>query len=312
LTFAPPHLYDRPYSDPKVVRVSGPFTVESISPHRVLAVSEDQGAPIDTGASTFVERIIQNLRKAGVQNTIKGERLVFDRLEPWPGGVYIQAVGEYRENGLSKSVAVCIGPEYGTVGPELVREAAKEAVKVADLLVIGGFAFEAHVGDEATTLGKLTILKARMNPDLSMADELLKKTGAGNLLFMVFGEPDIRIESVDSHSLSVEIKGVDTYNPTTGEIRSDSTDQIACWFLDTDYNSESFFVRHAYFLGGGDPYESLRKALRAEIDQESWSTLYSAKSRPFPIPTTGKIAIKVINHFGDEVLKVYPVQRIVV
>jgi adenine-specific DNA-methyltransferase len=303
-------LYDRPYRDERIVRVTGPFTVESLSPHRVISspdAGEGAARAFDPDPGSFIERILANLRKAGVQNTIRGERLVFDRLEPWPGGVYIQAVGEYTENGNTRSVAVCIGPEYGTVGPELVREAAKEAVKLADLLIIGGFAFEAHVGDDASTLGKLTILKAKMNPDLSMADELLKKTGAGNL-FMVFGEPDIRLESVDSDHISVEIKGVDTYNPTTGEIRSDSTDQIACWFLDTDYNSESFFVRHAYFLGGGDPYESLRRALGADIDEETWSTLYSAKSRPFPKPTTGKIAIKVINHYGDEVLKVYPVE----
>jgi adenine-specific DNA-methyltransferase len=302
-------LFDQPYRQDGVVRVTGPFTVESLSPHRVLSSLDAPGeaTKFDPDPGSFIERILLNLKKSGVQNTIKNERLIFDRLEPWQGGVYIQAVGEFTENGRTKSVAVCIGPEYGTVGTELVREAAKEAVKVADLLIIGGFAFEAHVGDEASMLGKLTILKAKMNPDLSMADELLKKTGAGNL-FMVFGEPDIWLESVDSDHMSVEIRGVDTYNPTTGEIRSDSTDQIACWFLDTDYNSESFFVRHAYFLGGGDPYESLKRVLGADIDEATWSTLYSAKSRPFPKPATGKIAIKVINHYGDEVLKVYPIE----
>jgi adenine-specific DNA-methyltransferase len=105
----------------------------------------------------------------------------------------------------------------------------------------------------------------------------------------------------------VEIKGLDVYDPTTGEIRSSSTDDIACWFIDTDYNSESFFVRHAYFTGADEPYEQLKRALRAEIDEAAWSFLYSTTSRPFDRPETDKIAVKVINHYGDEVMKVYDV-----
>lgn len=301
-------LYDRPVIDPKIVRVSGPFTVESLSPHRVLAAEGGSGGPSpqENDATRFVERIVQYLRKAGVQNTVKNERLVFERLDQWPGGVYIQAAGEYAENGKSRTAAVAIGPEYGTVGPEFLREAAKEAVKFADLLVVCGFAFEPIVGEETTHLGRLTILKARMNPDLSMGDELLKKTGAGNL-FMVFGEPDIRWSSVDGDLVTTEILGVDVYDPTTGVIRSHSTDDIACWFLDTNYNGNSFFVRHAYFLGGNDPYEKLRRALRAEIDEAIWSTLHATKSRPFPKPESGKIAVKVINHYGDEVMRVFAV-----
>jgi type III restriction enzyme len=146
-----------------------------------------------------------------------------------------------------------------------------------------------------------------MNPDLSMGDELLKKTGAGNL-FMVFGEPDITVttDGVEGH-LTVEVRGLDVYDPTTGQIRSHSTDDIACWFIDTNYNGESFFVRQAYFTGGDEPYEKLQRALRAEINEAAWSTLYSTVSRPFAPPETGKIAVKVINHYGDEVLKVYDV-----
>jgi adenine-specific DNA-methyltransferase len=205
-------------------------------------------------------------------------------------------------------VAICIGPEHGTVGPELVKEAAKEAVKGVgfDLLIVCGFAFDPHVSEEAKRFGKLTVLTARMNPDLTMGDELLKKTGAGNL-FMVFGEPDLDVKKQKDGKVTVEIKGVDVYDPTTGQIRSHSTDDIACWFIDTDYNEESFFVRHAYFCGADEPYEKLKRALRAEIDEGAWSKLYSTKSFPFDPPTTGKIAVKVINHYGDEVLKVYKV-----
>jgi adenine-specific DNA-methyltransferase len=306
-------LYDKPYEDNKRIRVSGPFTVESLSPHRVLATDEERPVSERDGqrdsAVQFEQMILDNLRKAGVQNTVKNERLVFTRLEPHPGQ-WIQAAGEYTDaDGKPRRVAVSIGPEHGTVGPQQVKEAAKEAVQGVgfDVLVVCGFAFDPHVSEEAKRYGKLTVLVARMNPDLSMGDELLKKTGAGNL-FMVFGEPDIRIttEGADGN-LTVEVRGVDVYDPTTGQIRSSSTDDIACWFIDTDYNGESFFVRHAYFTGGDEPYEKLKRALRADIDEGAWATLYSTVSRPFAPPETGKIAVKMINHYGDEVLKVYEV-----
>ena len=189
-----------------------------------------------------------------------------------------------------------------------MKEAAKEAVKGVgfDMLIICGFAFDPHVSEEAKRYGQLTVLPARMNPDLSMGDELLKKTGAGNL-FMVFGEPDLKIKKIKGGQITVEVKGVDVYDPTTGQIRSHSTNDIACWFIDTDYNEESFFVRHAYFTGADQPYDKLKRALKAEINEEAWSSLYTTKSRPFDPPTTGKIAVKVINHYGDEVLKVYEV-----
>ena len=159
-------------------------------------------------------------------------------------------------------MAVSIGPEHGTVGPQQVKEAAKEAVQGVgfDMLIVCGFAFDPHVAEEAKRYGKLTVLPAKMNPDLAMGDELLKKTGAGNL-FMVFGEPDVEIKKQKNGQIVVEIKGVDVYDPTTGQIRSASTDDIACWFIDTDYNGESFFVRHAYFTGADEPYDKLKRAL---------------------------------------------------
>lgn len=307
-------LYDQPYEDNKRIRVTGPFTVESLSPHRVFATDQERPtaeieAQKEAGVGQFETMILDNLKKAGVQNTIKNERLKFDHLDPYPGE-WLHAEGEYTEkDSTTKRVAVCIGPEHGTVGPELVKEAAKEAVKGVDfdLLVICGFAFDPHVSEEAKRYGKLNILITRMNPDLAMSDELLKTTGAGNL-FMVFGEPDVAIKKQKDGKIVVEIKGVDVYDPTTGQIRNSSTEDIACWFIDTDYNEESFFVRHAYFCGADEPYEKLQRALKAEIDEAAWSSLYSTVSRPFDPPKTGKIAIKVINHYGDEVLKVYEVK----
>ncbi|MDA8423542.1 MAG: DNA methyltransferase [Nitrospiraceae bacterium] len=326
-------LYDQPYEDNKRIRVTGPFTVESLSPHRVLATDEERPATEKeaqkaAGAGQFVTMILDNLKKAGVQNTVKNERLKFDRLDPF-AGEWLHFAGEYTEKGgVSKRVAVCIGPEHGTVGSGLIKDAAIEAVKGVgfDLLVICGFAFDASANEAANQFnpagkktsdmivaesqkqyGKLPILLARMNPDLAMGEELLKKTGAGNL-FMVFGEPDLKVKKVKDNKITVEIKGVDVYDPTTGQIRSSSTDDIACWFIDTNYNGESFFVRHAYFLGADEPYEKLKRALRAEVDESAWAMLYSPVSRPFDTPEKGKIAVKVINHYGDEVLKVYEVK----
>ena len=305
-------LYDQPYEDNKRIRVTGPFTVESLSPHRVFAAEENLSeseleARREAGMGQFETMIIENLKKSGVQNTVKNERLKFDRLESY-AGQWLHARGEYAEkDGKVKRVAVCIGPEHGTVDADLVREAAKEAVKGVgfDLLVVCGFAFDAHVNEEAKLFGKLNILITRMNPELNMGEDLLK-AGAGNL-FMVFGEPDVTIKKHKDGKLTAEIKGVDVYDPTTGAIRNSSTDDIACWFIDTNYNEESFFVRHAYFLGKDEPYEKLKRSLKAEIDEAAWSSLYSTISCPFDPPTTGHIAIKVINHYGDEVLKVYEV-----
>ncbi len=303
-------LFDQPYEDSKRVRVCGPFSVESLSPHRVLSVLGEKPEPVRSYMEEhqdFTSMILEYLKKSGVQNTRKAERIKFDRLDPY-AGVWINASGEFTDaEGKIRRVAVSIGPEHGTVGPQQLKEAAKEAVQGVgfDILIVCGFAFDPHVGEEAKRYGNLTVLPTRMNTDLAMGDELLKKTGTGNL-FMVFGEPDVEITK-QKGQIVVEIKGVDVYDPTTGQIRSSSTDDIACWFIDTDYNGESFFVRQAYFTGADEPYDNLKRALRAEIDEAAWNSLYNTISRPFERPESGKIAVKVINHYGDEVLKVFEV-----
>ncbi|BAZ47104.1 DNA methylase (plasmid) [Chondrocystis sp. NIES-4102] len=308
-------LYDQPYDDKKRIRVTGPFTVESLSPHRVLSTNEERPASeaegIQQASDNFEIRIIENLKKAGVQNGKKDERLKFEYLEPYPG-TWIQAEGEYVDkDGTTHKVGISIGSEYGTVGSDQIKEAAKEAVQGLgyDLLIVCGFAFDPGVSEQSKRFGKLQILVTRMNTDLLLGDEMLKKTGSGNL-FMVFGEPDIEIKRLDDGKITVELKGLDIYDPTTGEIRSSSTKDIACWFIDTNYNDESFFVRHAYFTGADEPYKKLKKTLKAEVDEDAWDALYSDISRPFDAPQgkkgkPGKIAVKVINHYGDEVLKVY-------
>ena len=280
-----------------------------------LAASEIPREAASGSGADYLTTILDNLRKAGVKTTDKRERLMFERLDVFPGQ-YIHAEGTYAEGDGSKTVRVSIGPAFGTVDADWVRDAALESIKGSscDLLLVCAFAFDPHVYQMTEELkkgprfGRLRILPVRMNPDLAMGDELLKKTGAGNL-FMVFGEPDIDVRKVKGGKIEVEIRGVDVYDPTTGELRSHGTDDIACWFIDTNYDGASFFVRHAYFCGGDEPYEKLKRALRASIDETEWAKLYSTTSVPFDAPKKGKIAVKVINHFGDEVLKVYPVGK---
>lgn len=456
------YLYDKPYEDKKKVRVSGPFTVESLSPHRVLGVDEndeliDGVSESEAGFGDkrdFVRMILENLKTSGVQQAHKEDKISFNSIAPWPGDL-ICAEGRYvegdEESGTEKRAAIFIGPEFGTVSrPDLVSAAREAGDAGFDALIACAFNYDAHSTD-FEKLGRLPVLKARMNADLHMVNDL-KNTGKGNL-FVIFGEPDIEVvsgqwlvtsggrmvahydsvkelsglgsleeinrlgrESLPSlkgispggavrtnqpgskssgvgpgehrggsgkdkhggisaesehsqgissgsgnasdlgestghagrahvpnasegggrtganarraqavaavqtlkagdfplklttqHFTQITIHGVDVFHPTTGEVRSDGAEGIACWFIDTDYNEESFFVRHAYFLGASDPYKSLKTTLKAEINEEAWESLNSDTSRPFQKPASGRIAVKVINHLGDEVMKVFRV-----
>ncbi len=303
-------LFDRPYEDKRKVRVAGPFTVESLSPHRVLGVDENdelidmarETSPEYAARQTFPQMILENLKTAGVQQAHRQDRITFTALVPWPGDL-VCAEGRYMEGEAERRAAIFIGPEFGTVQRADLVATAREAGDAGfDVLIACAFNYEAHT-TEFNKLGRLPVLKARMNADLHMADDL-KNTGKGNL-FVIFGEPDIALLPQKNGKLCVKVNGVDVFKPQTGEVISDSADGIACWFIDTDYNEESFFVRHAYFLGANDPYSALKTTLRAEVDPEAWETLHSDTSRPFEKPKSGRIAVKVINHLGDEVMKVF-------
>ena len=305
------YLYDKPYQDGQKVRVAGPFTVESISPHRMLAVDENDEIVDPTAHATlsYVEKqdfdamILGHLKTTGVQQAHKEDRISFASVVPWPGDL-VAAEGVYYEgdegSATKRRAAIFIGPEFGTVTrPDLARAAREAGEAGFDIVIVCAFNYDAH-STELARLGRVPILKARMNADLHMAGDL-KNTGKGNL-FVIFGEPDIDILDGENDQIQVRINGVDVYRPNTGEIQSDNADGIACWFIDTDYNEESFFVRHAYFLGANDPYKALKTTLKAEINREAWESLRSDTSRPFDRPTTGRIAVKVINHLGDEVM----------
>ena len=312
-------LYDKPHEDKKRIRVAGPFTVETLSPHRTPAIGPDGEMLPDAGTAfsdalsdapeserdAFFRAILDNLAKSGVHQQAKGDRIAFSAINPWPGR-YIGAEGRYLEGEtdppVERRAAILVGPEYGTVQRADLVMAAREAREAGfDILIACAFNYDAHA--DLDRMGDLPILRARMNPDLHMAGDL--KAGGGNL-FVVFGEPDVVLHE-KGDTLRIEIRGVDVFRPQTSEIDSVGPEGIACWFVDTDYSGESFFVRHAYFLGAGDPYKSLRTTLRDEIDREAWDSLNSPISRPFPRPPGGKIAVKAINHLGDEVMRVFDV-----
>jgi adenine-specific DNA-methyltransferase len=307
------YLYDKPYANNKAVRVAGPFTVESLSPHRMLGVDEDdelihgvsENVAVYAARQTFPQMILDNLKTAGVQQAHKADRISFISLTPWPGEGAVCAEGRYMEGDVEKRAGIFIGPEFGTVQRSDLVEAARECGDAGfDVLIACAFNYEAHA-TEFSKLGRIPVLKARMNADLHMAEDL-KNTGKGNL-FVIFGEPDITLIPQANGQMCIKVNGVDVFKPQTGEVVSDGADGIACWFIDTDYNEESFFVRHAYFLGANDPYSALKTTLKAEINKEAWDTLNSDTSRPFDKPKSGRVAVKVINHLGDEVMKVFRV-----
>ncbi|MCY4578272.1 MAG: site-specific DNA-methyltransferase [Chloroflexi bacterium] len=310
------YLYDKPFEARRKARVAGPFTVESVSPHRTLEVDENDEL-IDRIAEgrngygdeyDFAQVMLENLKTSGVQQAHKDDRIEFASITPWPG-VLVCAEGNLQGG---QRAGIFVGPEFGTVSRANLVEAAREAAECGfDMLIACAFNYDAH-STELERLGRIPVLKARMNADLHMATDL-KNTGKGNL-FVIFGEPDIDIIEADegdsaSRQVKVKVNGVDVFVPNAGEIRSDGPEGIACWFIDTNYNGESFFVRHAYFPGAtSDPYKALKTTLKAEIDTEAWATLKSDISRPFDKPDSGRIAVKVINHLGDEVMKVFRVE----
>ena len=306
------YLYDKPYDDKRKVRVAGPFTVESLSPHRVLAVDEhddliDGAAKAKDGDEQgFVQMILENLKTAGVQQAHKEDKIAFTAITPWPGYL-VSAEGRYAEGaagvGAEKRAAIFIGPEFGTVSrPDLVAAAREAGDAGFDVLVACAFNYDARSA-EFDKLGRIPVLKARMNADLHMADDL-KNTGKGNL-FVILGEPDIDILKCAGGQVQVKINGVDVFHPNTGEVRSDGADEIACSSIPTTTRRAS--SSGMSFLGANDPYKSLKTTLKAEVNEEAWATLNSDTSRPFDKPKSGRIAVKVINHLGDEVMKVFRV-----
>jgi len=313
------YLYDRPYEDKKRVRVAGPFTIESVAPTRALIVNPDGtttdpvakiAKDIDYGnGESYVARMIAILRKTGVKQAKKSDRITFNSVTAFAAGRHIAAEGwtEAGDNQKSKHFAIAFGPEFGSVTRLDMKAATREAMEGGfDVLLYCAFNFEAYVEEGSdNAFGRLKVLHARMNSDLHMATDL-KDTVGGNP-FIIFGEPDIEVATLESGEITVTIKGVDVYDPKRDEVRSDNADDIDCWMLDTDYNEEAFFARQVYFPGRDKVYDAFKKFLNNDIDREEWESVAKTTSRPFPRPKTGRIAVKVINHFGDEVMKIFEV-----
>ncbi len=326
-------LYDQPLEDKSIVRVAGPFTVESLLPFKLPASKSTSTASKSTSTTASLEdtstaeqnarnddrytkTLIEQLLKAGVENRRKKDRLTFSRLEETSDAL-LAAVGYFLdEQGAEKTAAIAFGPQYSTLNESFLREAAQKAAhsfpnhpKGFELLILCGFAFAPDLHEEIQRYGKLKVLFAKMDATLADTEQHLQsQKGKSDNLFMVWGEPDIDLSPAENPELLVvSIKGVDVFNPITNEVTSCSPNEIACWFIDTDYTGECFFVRHAYFTGEKNPYKQLQKALNSNISLEAWESLNSNTSRPFAKPASGRIAVKVINHYGDEVTKTFKV-----
>ncbi|XSG84781.1 MAG: hypothetical protein ACPW60_13750 [Methylohalobius sp. ZOD2] len=349
------YLYDKPYEDKKKVRVAGPFTVESLSPHRVLGVDEndeliDPNAVADNqedynGERDFVQMILENLKTAGVQQAHKDDKITFTSLTPWPGYL-ICAVGTVAsDQWLVDSSQNNVAPyeifklvsgfdgleEINGLDGERLRDYARISRRreiwdyIADA-ACGGFDPCEHCGragekDDwrvSSVAWRCAGIAGRAGnlPDLIAKAGLSERREFRKLVERLHRDQQnaARADEITIHSplttihyAQVRVHGVDVFHPNTGEVRSDGAEGIACWFIDTDYNEESFFVRHAYFLGANDPYKAIKTTLKSEINQDAWATLNSDTSRPFAKPKSGRIAVKVINHLGDEVMKVFKV-----
>lgn len=316
-------LYNQPYEDRSKVRVSGPFTVESIPQPAVTDVNESpiaQWQPIEpdaraddlsrrgrnsimTGSGTeFILNLIELLRKDGLTR-MGGGVLRFARLNPIPSGGVLHAEGELEtKNGKGKTIAVSFGPQYGPVTVRQVEESVQAARGRYDGVAFVGFTFDAPAQEFMKKELPISVMGAYIAPDVLVGD--LLKAPRGSQLFTMFGSADIEVKDTkDGHV--VKVNGVDLYDPNTGQVISDQGEQIAAWFLDTDYDQRTFNICQAFFPGGGqNPWEKLARALRGNIKEDAFESLRGLESLPFQLGEEQRIAVKVIDHRGNEMIEV--------
>lgn len=307
------YLYDRPYENKKKARVAGPFTMESMSPVQTLVAVERPDGTTDAmrvaehtegEGEGFVSRMLKLLRGAGVRQSHKADRLTFAEVVPWAGrNIQAEAWTQEAEGERRKRVAIAIGPEFGTVTRNNLIAFAREVKEAGcfDLAVVCAFGFEAHATEEVGALAGCRVLLARMNADLHME---LDDKGVNANAFVIYGEPDVDILR-EGNNFRVQLNGVDVYVPKLNTVRSGEIDDIDCWMVDSDYNEQCFVARQVFFPDNPTLYKALKKMLNNDIDAEEWEAAAGTLSHPFPRPYSNKIAVKVINHFGDEVMKIY-------
>ncbi len=316
-------LYDQTAEDRGKVRVSGPFSVESIPQPSVTDVNESsiaQWQPIEadareddlakrgrgavmTGSGTdFILNLIELLRKDGLTR-MGGGVLKFVRLNPIPSGGVLHAEGELEtKNGKGKTVAVSFGPQYGPVTVKQVEQAIQSARGRYDGVAFVGFTFDASAQEFMKKELPLTVMGAYIAPDVLVGD--LLKAPKGSQLFTMFGSADIEVKET-KEGYAVKVNGVDLYDPNTGQVVSDQGDQIAAWFLDVDYDQRTFNICQAFFPGGGqNPWEKLARALRGSIKEDAFEALRGMESLPFQLGAERRIAVKVIDHRGNEMMEV--------
>jgi len=320
-------LCDQPEIDGKRMRVSGPFTVETLQNFEPVAPEVlDAEVPDSNELERFEQTVFEHLKSAGVKNGDKGECAVFTRVDRLNRD-YLHAEGFYQSAKGEKKAYIHIGPKFGTVSKKAVNEAVKEcrAKGDADWLIILGFSFESDIAthEVTTSVGSFEVTKARMHDDL-MQDGLLKRDKKA-ASFVTIGEPDIHLER-KGDTATVEIRGLDIYDPIQDVVKPRDVADIYYWMVDDDYDGSNFITRQVFFCGSDDKEEfkkwkagltslavqgtkkQAQDTLKIEIDDEAFARVYGHISHPIEIKHPGqKIAVRVISQFGEECTKVLEV-----
>ena len=319
-------LYDQPEEDKKRIRVSGPFTVETLQSLDVSSPESQNDKQNDYDEyAAFTERIFNNLKANGIRNGVKQQQAVMHSMEHLDEP-YLNAKGYYKqEDGTEHCVFFMIGPKFGTVSKHAVNEAVRafrQHLDESNWLVILGFSFEDSIEsgeNKDYNFGTFQVSKVRMSDDL-LQDGLLKKDKkAGS--FIIIGEPDISLVNDGDGKCHVEINGMDMYDPIQDEVKARNVNDIAYWEMDDNYTGGLFKVRSIHFCGGDKKdfaawrkgldtvakdlaKKKAEKTLRLEFNDEIWDTLYDFKSEPIPYEQGKKIAVRVVSQFGEESTKV--------
>jgi adenine-specific DNA-methyltransferase len=311
-------LYDRPKVRKEVVRVSGPFTVEAIpvpvveDPTQVTIPpfeTQEASSRISDRGGDYLTDMLNLLRQQGGVIFPGGRRLLLENLRPCANLGFLHAEGETKQNGKSLRVAISFGPPYGPVTAYQVQEAVATArMNAYDLLLFAGFGFdpEAQSLIQRVPVPNLQVHFVNIAPDVLVGD-LLKTTRASQI-FTAFGQPDVKVEAQKDGTYLVRLLGVDIYDPITGEVHSESGDRVAAWFLDTDYDGKTFHICQAFFPGDPDAWEKLQRALKATIPEEAFEKMRGTVSFPFKPGEHKRIAVKVIDFRGNEVMRVIPLE----
>jgi adenine-specific DNA-methyltransferase len=318
-------LVDQPYKDNKKVRVAGPFTVEGVIPAEESIDLEPEespivGAPEDMetfdgddiaseaqNAEAYVDRMIRLLREDGVR--FPDNRVMkFSTLEALAEGSILHAKGAWGEGKEERLVAVMIGPQYGSLNTVMVEEGIRAASRRGfDDIVFAAFSFD---GTAQATIQEVKdphvrLHMAQIRPDVVMGD--LLKTTVSSQLFTVSGTPRTKIRSEPDGQYVVEMEGVDIYDPVSNTVRSSGAAKVAAWFLDTDYDGRCFCVTQAFFPDKS-AWDKLSRALNNALDPEAFAKLSGASSIPFPAGDHKRIAVKVIDPRGNEVMRVHSLE----